>query len=187
MSPRCPSSGGASSGFTLLEVLVAMALAGIGIAIAFAGISGATRLARKSHEHEIATRLAAAKLEEVLASPGFDLAPDPRTDRYAGVDYGYKIEVKPVEFRDIAPLEPARLPIVPHVFHEISVHMAAAAPNASWLEYVPWWDRLFGTFTEGNSRPPGQTGLNGFDEAHTQSVLYLLKSPLRNMKSETVR
>lgn len=49
-----------------------------------------------------------------------------------------------------------------------------------------WWDRLFGTFTEGNSRPPGQTGLNGFDEAHTQSVLYLLKSPLRNMKSETV-
>lgn len=99
-------------GFTLLEVLVAMALAGIGIAIAFAGISGATRLARKSHEHEIATRLAAAKLEEVLASPSFDLAPDPRTDRYAGVDYGYKIEVKPVEFRDIAPLEPARLPIV---------------------------------------------------------------------------
>ena len=53
-------------GFTLLEVLVAMALAGIGIAIAFAGISGATRLARKSHEHEIATRLAAAKVSDLL-------------------------------------------------------------------------------------------------------------------------
>jgi L-alanine-DL-glutamate epimerase-like enolase superfamily enzyme len=71
----------------------------------------------------------------------------------------------------------ARLPVVPHVFHEISVHLAAAAPNASYLEYVPWWDKLFREtvkIVDGAATPPDRAGLGlEFDwdavEPHRQS------------------
>jgi len=33
--------------------------------------------------------------------------------------------------------------VTPHVFHEVSIHLASAVPNADWIEYVPWWDPLF--------------------------------------------
>jgi sterol desaturase/sphingolipid hydroxylase (fatty acid hydroxylase superfamily) len=44
-----------------------------------------------------------------------------------------------------------------------------------------WWDRLFGTFTPGDAAPPGKTGLEGFDSPEQQSLLGVLKSPLRNV------
>jgi len=37
----------------------------------------------------------------------------------------------------------AGLPITPHVFHEISVHMMAAVPHGRIMEHVPWWEVLF--------------------------------------------
>ena len=37
----------------------------------------------------------------------------------------------------------SRLPVTPHVFHEVSVHLASAVPNATLIEHVPWWDRLW--------------------------------------------
>ncbi len=33
--------------------------------------------------------------------------------------------------------------IVPHTFHETSMHLLAAVPNGGLMEYVPWWDVLF--------------------------------------------
>ena len=42
-----------------------------------------------------------------------------------------------------------------------------------------WWDRLLGTFTPGDAREPERTGLDGFDSPHAQSLLTLLRSPLR--------
>ncbi len=54
------------------------------------------------------------------------------------------------------------LPVVSHVFHEISVHLAAAAPNTLFLEYVPWWEALFEDpieITNGTIRPPDKPGL----------------------------
>ncbi len=35
------------------------------------------------------------------------------------------------------------VPVTPHVFHEVSIHLAGAAPNTRWIEHVPWWDSLF--------------------------------------------
>ena len=35
------------------------------------------------------------------------------------------------------------LRVTPHVFPETSIHLMGAAPNAIFLEHVPWWDRLF--------------------------------------------
>jgi L-alanine-DL-glutamate epimerase-like enolase superfamily enzyme len=79
--------------------------------------------------------------------------PMPDLQRVGGVTEWMKVA---------AMADAARLPVVPHVFHEISVHMAAAAPNASWLEYVPWWDRLFRepvAIVDGTATPPDRPGL----------------------------
>lgn len=53
-------------------------------------------------------------------------------------------------------------PVTPHVFHEVSIHLAGAAPNTRWIEYVPWWDSLFVepvTSEAGRLRAPDRPGL----------------------------
>ena len=47
-----------------------------------------------------------------------------------------------------------------------------------------WWDRLLGTFTPGDARPPGQTGLDGFDSPQAQSLRGVLLSPLQTPAPE---
>jgi len=84
-------------GFTLLEVLVAMALIGIGFSAAFVAISGTSRLSEKSLEHESARILARAKLDEVLSSKVNALTDDGGEYQYVGRLYGYQIKVRPVE------------------------------------------------------------------------------------------
>ena len=37
----------------------------------------------------------------------------------------------------------AGLKIAPHMFPELSSHLLAAIPNASWLEYMGWYDHLW--------------------------------------------
>ena len=49
------------------------------------------------------------------------------------------------------------------------------------------WDRVFGTFTPGDVRPPGQTGLDGFDSAQAQSLRGVLLSPLQTPLAEDQR
>lgn len=39
--------------------------------------------------------------------------------------------------------EKAEIAIAPHLFPEYSSHLLAAIPNASWLEYMGWYDTLF--------------------------------------------
>ena len=54
------------------------------------------------------------------------------------------------------------MPVVPHVFHEISIHLLAAVPTALFLEYVPWWEVLFvetPRLVDGGMRPPSGPGL----------------------------
>jgi prepilin-type N-terminal cleavage/methylation domain-containing protein len=85
------------SGFTLLEVLVAMTLIGIGFSAAFVAISGTRRLSEKSLAHESARILARAKLDEILSSKVNALTDDSKEDRYAGQLYGYQIKVRPVD------------------------------------------------------------------------------------------
>lgn len=60
-----------------------------------------------------------------------------------------------------------RRQVVPHVFHEIAVHLAQAAPHVPFLEHVPWWDVLFDAplaIAHGHAMPPDRPGLGfGFD------------------------
>lgn len=106
----CTGSRHAQRGFTLLEVLVAMVVAGVGFSMAFAAMSGASRLSHKAFLHEAATRLAQTKLEEVLASPDDSLVADAQEDQYAGVAFGYKIQVRPVLFSNAGPTAPSQWP-----------------------------------------------------------------------------
>ncbi len=48
------------------------------------------------------------------------------------------------EWLRVATLAGARgVQVTPHVFHEVSIHLASAVGNAGWIEHVPWWDELF--------------------------------------------
>ena len=67
------------------------------------------------------------------------------------------------EWMRVAALADAHgLRVTPHAFHELSVQLMCAVPNGFWLEYVPWWERLFTApprLSEGGMRPPPGPGL----------------------------
>lgn len=86
-------------GFTLLEVLVAMALIGIGFATAFVALSGSRNLAERASAHDVAMQLARSKLDEILHSKGNTLIEDSaelQQLRYAGQSFGYQVKIRPV-------------------------------------------------------------------------------------------
>ncbi|HYF20347.1 MAG TPA: mandelate racemase/muconate lactonizing enzyme family protein [Ramlibacter sp.] len=67
------------------------------------------------------------------------------------------------EWMRVAALADANgLRVTPHAFHELSLHVMCAVPNGFWLEYVPWWERLFVQVPElvdGCMAPPRGPGL----------------------------
>jgi L-alanine-DL-glutamate epimerase-like enolase superfamily enzyme len=85
------------------------------------------------------------------------------------------------EWMKIAAMAEAwRMPVVPHVFHEISIHMLAATPSALYLEYMSWWEPLFNerlTLDGGTFRPPETAGLGiSFNEAEIDRLMSGAKS-----------
>ena len=118
-------------GFTLLEVLVAMVLLGAGLAIAFTAISGSTRLEAKASAHAAAMALAQAKLDEVLSHPDYLLAADAGEERFAGIDLGYRIQVRPVPL--LEPAQQALLTEFKSVLHSVEIEVfwgPKAAPQS---------------------------------------------------------
>ena len=59
-----------ASGFTLIETIIATALASIGFALIFQGLSGAVRLTKASAETERSVLVAKSVLAENTLSPG---------------------------------------------------------------------------------------------------------------------
>jgi L-alanine-DL-glutamate epimerase-like enolase superfamily enzyme len=83
------------------------------------------------------------------------------------------------EWMKIAAMAEAwRMPVVPHVFHEMSIHLISATPSALFLEYMSWWEPLFRermTLEEGCFRASSAPGLGlsfdgDFIEAGTVSA-----------------
>jgi L-alanine-DL-glutamate epimerase-like enolase superfamily enzyme len=67
------------------------------------------------------------------------------------------------ELRKIAAAaEPWGIRIAPHLFHETMVHLLAAIPNASYLEYMDWNDDLWIEpvlpAKDGTMQPPERPG-----------------------------
>lgn len=102
------------AGFTLLEVVVAIAVVGAGFAAGLAAMSGSLRLMRSAGEYEQAMLLARAAMTEALAYPDVDIADDGERDVYQGVEYAYRVEFRPV-----------RLPLATQ-----SIGLVAAPPAA---------------------------------------------------------
>jgi type II secretion system protein I len=84
------------AGFTLVEVLVALVIMGIGIASILVAYSGSLRLMHSAREHTTAALLARSKLEATLASGNADIVGDDGDERYNGMLYGYRITTTPV-------------------------------------------------------------------------------------------
>jgi general secretion pathway protein I len=102
--PRRPRGGG----FTLIEVLVAIALLAIAGGVLLAAQGSGNRLVRKALERETATWLAQARLAEAAAHPDRPPPEDADADIYEGVQYETR-----VEYRDVSPvpeIAPADLP-----------------------------------------------------------------------------
>jgi L-alanine-DL-glutamate epimerase-like enolase superfamily enzyme len=78
------------------------------------------------------THFGRADLKPFLENPKLPiLQPDPMRGGYT-------------ELRKIAAAaEPWGIRIAPHLFHETMVHVLAAIPNASYLEYMDWNDDLW--------------------------------------------
>lgn len=73
-----------------------------------------------------------------------------------------------------------RMPVVPHVFHEISVHMLAATPGALFLEYMSWWEPLFRekmSLVDGRFRPCATPGLGlSFDDDAIETFVTAIRA-----------
>ena len=83
-----------SQGFTLLEVLVAMAILGIGLIVIIELFSGGLRLGRTSEEYTRAVGYARMKLEEIsLAKSLEEGIEEGEFDR----EYRWQVEVKKVD------------------------------------------------------------------------------------------
>lgn len=97
-------------GFTLLEVMVALMLIGIGFTLSLSAMSGSLKLTRLAGEHENAMLLAKARLDEVSQYPGYQFADDVSEEVYGGTEYSYKIEFRPVPLLDERTAERVKLP-----------------------------------------------------------------------------
>jgi general secretion pathway protein I len=95
-----------NQGFTLIEVVVALAIMGIGLTVIIELFSGGLRLARVSEEYSKAVNYGRSKMEEVMIQPalveGIEEGEFDDTYRWeVGIE---KVEVLPVqENRDFEP------------------------------------------------------------------------------------
>lgn len=85
---------GENQGFTLLEVLVAMAILGIGLVVIIELFSGGLRLGRTSEEYTKAVGYARMKLEEISMAKSLEEGiEEGEFDR----EYRWQVEVKKVD------------------------------------------------------------------------------------------
>ncbi len=65
--------------------------------------------------------------------------------------------------------------------HKIHHARAVAQTNSNYGNIVPWWDRLFGTFTPVERADGVDYGLDGLDDPATQRTAGLLALPFRDV------
>ena len=109
------------SGFTLLEVLIALVLLGSGMAIAYTAISGSLKLNEKTRSHTAAMILARSKLDEILASSDFSLAEDQGVLNYGGIEYGFRARARPIVL--LTPSQQDKIRSYKLLFEEVSVEV----------------------------------------------------------------
>ena len=86
---RAGVSGG-QRGFTLLEALVAITLAGVAFTIVMSGMGGMGRVSARVDQHVVARQLAQSVLDQFAINQA-DNVSDADELVYQGVKYGYKL------------------------------------------------------------------------------------------------
>lgn len=88
-----------TTGFTLIEVVIAIALLGIGLSVIFELFSGGLRLGRVSEEYVLATNYASLKMEELMTKTEVQEGED---EGEWNSDYRWQTSIKKLE---ILPIE----------------------------------------------------------------------------------
>ncbi|MDK2122872.1 type IV pilus modification PilV family protein [Parachitinimonas caeni] len=100
-----------SQGFTLIEVLVALVVLGIGVASVLTAYSGSMRMMKRSADYETAVLLARSKLDEATAVPDAELDDDGAEERYNGTLFAYRISWTPIPLLDESLSKKAKLAV----------------------------------------------------------------------------
>lgn len=101
----------ADQGFTLIEVVLAITILGISYAAILGAFSGSLKLLRQASEYQNALLLARSKLDETWIDPSLDIADQEAEEKYGGVTYAYKIEIRNIPLLEDALKEKVKLPI----------------------------------------------------------------------------
>lgn len=101
----------ADQGFTLIEVVLAITILGISYAAILGAFSGSLKLLRQASEYQNAILLARSKLDETWIDPSLDIADQEAEEKYGGVTYAYKIEIRNIPLLEGALKEKVKLPI----------------------------------------------------------------------------
>jgi general secretion pathway protein I len=88
------SKGWKQGGFTLVEVVVAMAILGISLVLVIELFSGGLRLARASEEYTVAGQLAREKMEELALNNQFE---EGIKEGEFDSTYRWQVEVKKID------------------------------------------------------------------------------------------
>ena len=87
--------GGIERGFTLLEVLVALALIGIGFSTTFSVVSGVHKLEDRASAQSAAILFARSTLDEFIEAGALGEGDVPGGVRFGGHDFSYRLTVRP--------------------------------------------------------------------------------------------
>ncbi|MFC4161821.1 type IV pilus modification PilV family protein [Chitinimonas lacunae] len=101
-----------AQGFTLMEVLVALVIMGIGLTAILVAYSGSMRLMQESQVNHAAAVLARSKLDEYLTDPTMEVVDRENEERYNGILYGYRMTIEEVDLIDAALAKRVELPLV---------------------------------------------------------------------------
>ncbi|MFB3884249.1 MAG: prepilin-type N-terminal cleavage/methylation domain-containing protein [Thermodesulfobacteriota bacterium] len=104
-------------GFTLIEVVIALAILGIGLVVIMELFSGGLRLGRTSGEYTVASNYARMKMEEIRLNPSVQEGTE--EGEFNGL-YRWQVEVKKIE---VLPLEKNRDFNAPAELFQVKVHV----------------------------------------------------------------
>ena len=93
--------GKAELGFTLLEVLVALALIGIGFSATFGVVSGVHKLEDRASAQNVAMLFARATLDEFIETGATDQSDAPGDARFEGHEFSYRLTARPLNIASL--------------------------------------------------------------------------------------
>ena len=100
-----------SAGFTLIEVVVAITILGLSYSAMLGAFSGSLKLLRQASEYQNALLLARSKLDETALDTSLDIADQEAEEKYGGVTYSYKIEIRDIPVVEEALQESVKMPV----------------------------------------------------------------------------